>query len=275
MDRLLLENKDNMRIFNVKAEQVETLEKERSIVHYISTNDLDRGRDIVDPDGMDAKDFKKSPSVWYNHNYAYDASALPIAKSLWQKTNERGVLAKTQFAKTEFADDIYYLHKENFMKSWSIGWLPQLDNKGNIKDGALKYDEKSNKLFIYLWTLLEYSSAPIAMNPNALDEAKHYLGQLKTYKAKVEIEKAMNIAHLETKMDEIHSMLRSLTDQLAETKSVVDGNQEDIIHLTEALNKEINVITEEVKLEMGSKHVSSEWVQDAVANILRKGRRNH
>lgn len=270
MERLLKENLENLRTFEIKSEKVETLEKERSIVHYISTSDLDRGRDIVNPKGMDDADFSKSPSVWYNHNYRWNDSALPVAKSLWRKKKEDGVLAKTQFAKTEFADDIYHLHKEDFMKTWSIGWMPQINSKGEIKENALMFDEGKNKLNINEWILLEYSSAPIAMNPNALDQAKSFLNDLKTYKAKEEIEKAMAVATLENKIEDIHNMLKKLTAEISEIKGTVKGNEEDIIYLSESLNKEINEITEEVKLEMGAKHISSDWIQQAVANILRQ-----
>src|SRR5438093_8430298 len=66
-------------------------EAERSIVHYITTPDRDRGGDVVNPFGMLDKDFSKSPTVFYNHRYM-----LPVAKSLWRKAEAQGVLAKTQ-----------------------------------------------------------------------------------------------------------------------------------------------------------------------------------
>lgn len=268
MNELLRQNIDNLRVFEVKAEKVETLESEKSIVHYISTVDLDRGRDIVDPKGMDAKDFKKSPSVWYNHNYRYDVNAVPIAKSLWQKVKEDGVIAKTQFSNLEFADDIYYLHKNDFMKSWSIGWMPQLDNKGNIKDGALLYDEKSEKTFINLWALLEYSSAPMPMNPNALDLAKSYLGDLKTMKAKEEIEKVIAEGTIMKRVDEIFALVKELQTQITDVKTIVDGNEEDILALTQALNTETKQIAEEVKLEMGAKTLNVDWIEASIKKIL-------
>ncbi len=137
-------------------------EAERSIVHYITTPDRDRGGDVVNPFGMIDTDFSKSPTVFYNHRYM-----LPVAKSLWRKADDKGVLAKTQFSTVEYAQDIYRLHKEGIINTWSIGF--RIPNNPD----AVKYDEPSKTLFINIWELLEYSSAPIAMNPNCLDVEKN------------------------------------------------------------------------------------------------------
>ena len=149
------------KILNYEVGYKEFNEAERSIVHFITTPDRDRGGDIVNPFGMIDADFAKSPSVFYNHNYN-----LPVAKSLWRKATDGGVLAKTKFSKTDFANDIYTLHKEGIINTWSIGFrIPDSDD-------AVNYDKKTNTLFINRWELVEYSSAPIAMNPNSLDIQK-------------------------------------------------------------------------------------------------------
>ena len=46
-----------------KAESAEKLKNERAIVHFISTPNLDRVRDVLDPKGMDDKEFSLVPSV--------------------------------------------------------------------------------------------------------------------------------------------------------------------------------------------------------------------
>jgi len=149
------------KILNYQVGYKEFNEAERTIVHYITTPDRDRGGDIVNPFGMLDTDFAKSPSVFYNHNYN-----LPVAKSLWRKATDGGVLAKTKFSKTDFANDIYTLHKEGIINTWSIGFrIPDAED-------AVNYDKKTNTLFINRWELVEYSSAPIAMNPNSLDIQK-------------------------------------------------------------------------------------------------------
>ena len=58
----------------------ESLEKENAIVHYITTPDIDRVRDIVNPKGGDFAEFEKTRTVFFNHNYF-----MPVAKNMWLK----------------------------------------------------------------------------------------------------------------------------------------------------------------------------------------------
>lgn len=241
---LLKEIANDIKTFNVKVETVENLEHERAIVHYISTADRDRGDDIVDPNGMDDEDFAKSPSVWYNHEYIWNPHAMPIGKSLWRKKEDKGVLAKTQFATHEFADDIYSLHKGEYIKSWSIGYdFPK--KNGRLLDGAIEYDSQTNITKINLWKLLEYSSAPIAMNPNALDQAKDF--RFKSYRASELVKEADYRQQLESRftssekmVSDLAVMVKELQDMVADLKERGDGYEKsvaDIIKSIEDLGK--------------------------------------
>lgn len=159
------------KIIEFKAESAEKLKNERAIVHFISTPNLDRVRDVLDPKGMDDKEFALVPSVWYNHNYKYNPDAMPVAKSLWRKKQDEGVLTKTQFATTEFADDVYNLHLGGFIESWSVGISQAKDKSG--KPIPLRYDEKKDITYWDQWRLLEYSSAPMPANIYAQDVVKN------------------------------------------------------------------------------------------------------
>jgi len=237
------------KFFNVKAEKVEVLRNERAIVHFITTPDLDRGRDIVDPKGMNDEDFSKSPSVWYNHNYMFNPDALPIGKSLWRKKKEEGVLAKTQFADHAFAQDIYELHSGDFMSTWSIGWLP---DKG--KD-AIEYDDKENILKIHKWILFEYSSAPIAMNPNAGDQIKAMKEiQWKSFFTKELIDKAETELILKEQIKSFEDRIKVLTDAQAEMQKLIEGKT-GVENLTQLENK---IAELQNLIEEGLKNVQAE-----------------
>lgn len=238
--------------FSVKSGDMEIKDDERSIIHYISTNDKDRGGDIVDPEGMDDKDFAKSPSVWYNHNYRYDNNAIPIAKSLWRKKESNGVLTKTNFATTLFADDIYELHKGNFIESWSIGWQPRFDAQGNVVKGAVEYNEKTNVTYINLWDLLEYSSAPIAMNPNALDQIKAISGlnfkSDMTSKMLDELKFQIQITEVVEAISRDFKDLNELVNELKNENQVLAGDIKDLTEMIEADKEEAKKkIKDEVK----------------------------
>ena len=56
-------------------------EGERADVSIINDASIDKDKEIVDPDSLDFKNFRKNPLVTYNHNY----DAAPVGKSIWQK----------------------------------------------------------------------------------------------------------------------------------------------------------------------------------------------
>lgn len=247
-------NVEGFRQIEVKAESVEKLKSERAIIHYISTPDLDRVRDIMNPKGMKDEDFSKAPSVWYNHNYKFDPNALPIARSLWRKKKEDGVLTKTEFATTDFADDVYLLHDGGFINTWSIGFRPSYDKNGNIKDGSIRYDEGKNITYWDEWYLLEYSSAPLPANIDALDVVK----ELQSVKFKSEITKQMvnesafkievtkALESFKPELDKI----KELQSQLEETIKSFDGVFGDLEKAERSileLQNEINLIKNPVK----------------------------
>lgn len=239
-------NVEGYRTVEVKAESVEKLKSERAIVHYISTPDLDRVRDIMNPKGMKDEDFSKAPSVWYNHNYKYDPNALPIARSLWRKKKDEGVLTKTEFATTEFADDVYLLHDGGFINTWSIGFRPSYDKNGNIKEGSIRYDEGKNITTWDEWYLLEYSSAPLPANIEALDVVKELQGM----NFKSEITKQM-VSESAFKI-EVTKALESFQSELKKIKELEDLikaiSNDEIISDLEKAEKRILELENEVQL---------------------------
>lgn len=242
-----------IKTFEIKADSIETLESEKAIIHYISTSHTDRGRDIVNPKGMNDKDFQSAPTVWYNHAYVWNPNAKPVAKSLWRKKQEDGVLAKTQFSKTSVeADDVYSLHKEGIINTWSIGFNISADKNGNVKEGAVEYDAKKNITYINEWDLLEYSSAPLAMNPKALDQVKSIVksDQFKNLTDMMELKLGVEeqLKSIPELLQEIAS-LKSAVEDLINLKTAVeriDLLEKDILDLTQSIETKQNQITERV-----------------------------
>ena len=217
---------EDQEYYLIEDSKAEKSKSERSITHFISTPHIDRGKDIVNPKGMDSSDFEKSKTVFYNHNYD-----RPIAKNLWLKRTEDGVKVKTQFSETPFANDIYTLHTEDIIKTWSIGFdVPR--QKGRWSDpveGAITLDGGTGIRTINKWILLEYSSAPLAMNPNALDLAKNIKSYMKT--------------------DEIKSVIEGF-EYREEIKLLVESQQKEISDLKNLIAGLSNTDTEEIKREI-------------------------
>lgn len=212
---------------------IEKSESDRTITHYISTPHKDRVGDIVNPKGMDSSEFDKTRTVFYNHNYG-----TPIGKNLWLKRKDDGVLAKTFFSKTDFANDIFTLHKEGVINTWSIGFkIPKL------KDSTM-LDQQDNTFYINKWTLVEYSSAPLAMNPNALDQAK---GIIKSAELKSEFAKFDEILKLKSEVaEEFKSQINEIKNLISELKTIPGKDNTEL----DKLKNELTDIKADLKKNM-------------------------
>lgn len=142
---------------------VESKEEERTLIFTISDETNDRYKEIMKAKGCQLESYKKNPVVLWAHNRT--AELPPIAKALWVKKEKNAVIAKAQFAPTEFATSIYELYKGGFMNGVSVGYIVL-----EWKDVSEDDDTPANKV-IEKWDLLEFSAVPVPANPNALVNA--------------------------------------------------------------------------------------------------------
>ena len=96
---------------------------EREFVATITTDEVDRDGDRVDPSGIDLTNFKDNPVILFNH----DRWELPIGKAQWIKrfSNDgtRGLVAKGVISdKTDKAVDVFNLMQEGILSKVSIGF---------------------------------------------------------------------------------------------------------------------------------------------------------
>jgi HK97 family phage prohead protease len=133
--------------------------EERTLTALISTGAVDRMGEVIDPKGIDLRNFRKNPIVAWAHDY----TALPIGKALWTRKDPRGIISKVQFATHQFADEVFNLYKEKFLNAFSVGFIPTewVDGDGK-KTPARTYTK---------WELLEYSAVPVPANAEALQLA--------------------------------------------------------------------------------------------------------
>lgn len=169
-------NKILKRVFTSEIKGID--DKEQTITAYISTSARDRHNESLDPSGVDLSHYKKNPIVLWAHDY----SLPPIGKSLWVKRDGEGILAKVKFASTEFAQEIFQLYKEGFMKAFSVGFIPKEMEEGDGK--------KTPRMTYRKWEMLEYSAVPVPANPEALTLAIQK-GILKTESIKTSMEKGV------------------------------------------------------------------------------------
>jgi len=130
----------------------------------ITTNNVDRYGDIVEPSGMDATDYEKNNVVLFNH--LSSGVELPIANSLSleQTDDKTGIMSVAKFhGVTELSRNVRDLLKIRSLRATSIGFMPSEWENMPTEKGSWCEPRRYTK-----WSMLEYSVVNIPANPHAL-----------------------------------------------------------------------------------------------------------
>ena len=132
-------------------------DKSRRITFAVSTEDVDRDRDIIMADGWKLKAFKKNPVVLWAHSYR----ELPIAKSVKIGIQDKKLVSTADFVPEDiysFAETVFQMIKMGILNSASVGFRP------------LKhiFNEERRGIDILSAELLEWSVVPVPANSEAL-----------------------------------------------------------------------------------------------------------
>lgn len=134
----------------------------RVIKHFIIGKDENRRGNIVNLNGVKFDGFNKTKSVLFNHN-----PDIIIGKNNNLVVTADGIIAYTKFREDEYSSNIYNLHRDGILNSWSATYIPLAF--GNFDEWL----EKDVPLEISECDLIEYSSTPIPADPNAIDIIKN------------------------------------------------------------------------------------------------------
>lgn len=144
----------------------------RTDLSEISTDDPDHEDEVIIPGGVDTKVFDANPAVMFAHRY----DQLPVGKSLWTQKQNNNIVAKTRFAVRPagfsdwLPDAIVSMQQEGMLKGKSIGLIP-LSKRTATSEEIGKRPDWKGKTLTDRCVMLEYSIAPIPMNPYALTMA--------------------------------------------------------------------------------------------------------
>jgi HK97 family phage prohead protease len=219
-------------------------EDERAIISYINTGAKDRDNEIVLPSGADLKDYRKNPVVLFGHDY----NSLPIGKNMWIKSDDKGLIAKTQYANHEEAEKVYQYRKDGFPLAESIGFIPLEYKTPTFKDGVGTWEEKDldemgltekdvkGVRAVYTkWSMLEYSDVAVPSNPEAMELAKSK-GLVKeekviVHKNNCECEACTNAKKNLDLDDEITSTNEDVSDLMAKMAATIESMSKTIADL--------------------------------------------
>jgi len=222
----------------------------------ISTGIKDRDGEKLMPEGVLLDNYQKNPIVPFAHDYR----TIPPAKNMWIKRDEKGLVAKTVFAKNQRADEYYQAYTEDvggtgpLLNAFSVGFIP-LEWK-DTDEKAMEKDSDLPKRIYNKWELLEYSLVPIPSCTEALTIAieKGLIpeGLKKDLEIEVEVEKAEEDREIELTIEDVKSIEKAHKASIG-TEIATEGYEK----VAKELNgdKEIEVEKDEPEFESKIAHL--------------------
>jgi len=148
---------------------------DRSDISWISTEAMDRQKEVVLASGLDDSHYKMNPVVTLNHNY----DVQPVGKSMWRKkvTNElrRGILAKTFYPPRPAtwsgewpSDQAFALIQSGLMCAKSVGFLTLASRPPTEADLRSRPEWAGCRRIVSKWLLLEYCCTWLPVNQEAI-----------------------------------------------------------------------------------------------------------
>jgi hypothetical protein len=146
---------------------------ERASIDVITTDSVDKDREVVLPDGIDLESYRRNPIVLYQH-----LDHQPIGKSLWIKPTGNGLKSKTLYASRpadfvgDFLPDLAFaLVQQQILKGRSIGFLTLMIDQPTPEQLQARPDWKDAQIIISKSEMFEYSVVSVPCNDQALQEA--------------------------------------------------------------------------------------------------------
>lgn len=146
------------------SKNIKETEDGLQIDFVISTGDIDRDFDKINPQGWQMQEYRKNPVILWAH----DTRTPPIAKSLKEWIEEDTLRATALFTPADlnpFGYSIGRMYQEGFLSAVSVGFRP-------IKYVWVEDQNRPYGIDFEEVELLEFSAVPVPANPAALISAK-------------------------------------------------------------------------------------------------------
>lgn len=147
--------------------------KERTMDGVISTEGVDRDREVVLAKGLNFTDYRKNPVVLYMHDPFKVIGLCDSGPTLRRRNKITEVVATTKFAETTFAEEVFALVDGKFVRGISIGMDPNTMKRSVPSPGEIRKKEHWLNVLAVVRSadILEYSFCSIPSNADALTTA--------------------------------------------------------------------------------------------------------
>jgi hypothetical protein len=152
---------------------------ERADIAWITTESVDRFKEVVLAGGMDDSQYRLNPIVTLGHDYLQ----APVGRSLWRRRAKegdmRGIKAKTVYPPRPDgwpdpvwpADAAFALVRSGLMSGKSIGFLTLEASAPTEDEVRQNASWLGVRRVVRKWLLLEYACTWLPVNPDAVTEA--------------------------------------------------------------------------------------------------------
>ena len=134
-------------------------ETDAPMTFLISNEDVDRHGDVVLARGWRLEAYRRNPVFLWAHDYA--RPVIGRAQSVWKEPGQ--LLARMEFAPTDFAREVAALYRSGYQQGVSVGFKPlRYEERRQERTGAflgIRFLEQE---------LLEVSAVPVPANRDAL-----------------------------------------------------------------------------------------------------------
>jgi HK97 family phage prohead protease len=137
---------------------------DRTLTITISTANVDRMGDTINPAGWKLDNFLRNPTVLWAH----DTSMLPVAKAnqVWVAGDKLKAIAEfTPADMSRFNDTVFQMYKKGFLSATSVGFHP-------LKYAFSDDPQRRSGIDFLEQELVEFSCVPVPANADALIEAR-------------------------------------------------------------------------------------------------------
>ncbi len=144
----------------------ESTDDDNTAVAAISTDSIDRDKEVLVPKGVNLDNFNKNPVVLWAHDY----SSTPVGstKKYGVKKGRKIIKAKWEWADTDKALEIKKLWDGGFLNAVSVGFIVSKSHEPTPDDIKKTPEWAEVRRVIDEWELLEFSIVPVPANPDAL-----------------------------------------------------------------------------------------------------------
>jgi hypothetical protein len=101
----------------------------------LSTDEVDRHGDVIVPQGWQLESYLRNPVFLWAHDYA--RPVIGRAASVWKEPHR--LLARMEFAPTEFAQEVAFLYRNNYQRGSRWGSGPSPMRNGEAKRPGLSW----------------------------------------------------------------------------------------------------------------------------------------